>query len=131
MKIAIVNTNKISPFKHDVHFGIAYIIQYAKLHLEKVDYLDLSIVNWNKFGKIIEDYDLVGYSILSHDYYHAIKAISINRKANSDVTIVVGGIDPSTDSDKYMKNLDIDHVVTGEGEISFFKIIQAKKENKK
>ncbi|MDR1820596.1 MAG: B12-binding domain-containing radical SAM protein [Methanobrevibacter sp.] len=131
MKIAIVNTNKISPFKHDVHFGIAYIIQYANLHSEKVDYLDLNIVNWNKFGKIIEDYDLVGYSILSHDYYDAIKAISINRKVNSDVTIVVGGIDPSTDSDKYMKNLDIDHVVTGEGEISFFEIIQAKKENKK
>ncbi|MDR2623128.1 MAG: B12-binding domain-containing radical SAM protein [Methanobrevibacter sp.] len=131
MKIALVNTlGRYSKTKY-IHHGIAYIIQYANLHGEKVDFIDLRKFSWKEFKDIIKCYDLVGYSVVSNDYQRAIKAISINRKANSDVTVVVGGIDPSIDSGKYVKNQNIDYVVAGEGEISFFKIIQAKKANKK
>ncbi|MDR3223930.1 MAG: B12-binding domain-containing radical SAM protein [Methanobrevibacter sp.] len=132
MKIIIVKPGRSRYNKQEnrVFHGIGYIIQYAQLHGCTIDYLDLFNTKLKEFKEKIKGYDLVGYSIVSFECSDAIKAISINRKANENVTIVVGGIDPSIDPDKYIQNPLIDHVITGEGEISFFKIIQAKKTGK-
>ncbi|GAA5818843.1 MAG: B12-binding domain-containing radical SAM protein [Methanobrevibacter sp. CfCl-M3] len=131
VNVAIVNTLKLGFFDSDnvlysIAFGFGHIIEYANLHGKTIDYIDLNKINWKKFRNMIKNYDLVGYSILSPNYNTGIKAISINKEVNKNVTIVVGGVDVSINPDKYMKNKDIDYVVTGEGEISFLKIIQSK-----
>jgi len=142
MKVAIVFVkhisledmilNRFSDFISFIPHGIAYMIKYANLHGENIDFINLETLSWDEFKNVIRDYDLVGYSILSTEYYNGIKAININKKMNKNVTIIVGGVDPSVNPNKYLKNKDISHVIVGEGEISFLKIIKSKKniENK-
>ncbi|MDR3291592.1 MAG: B12-binding domain-containing radical SAM protein [Methanobrevibacter sp.] len=131
MKTIIIKPNRFSFYTASrVYHGIGYIIQYAKLNGETIDYLDLYRMNWKEFKNRIKDYDLVGYSILSFDYTDAMKAISLNKEVNKNATIVVGGVDVSIDPDKYIQNPLIDHVIKGEGEISFFNLIQQRKMGK-
>lgn len=113
------------------HHGIGYIIKYAKEKGEAVDFIDLRLISKNEFKEIVKSYDLVGYSIISMNYKNAIKYIRINKKINKDVTIVVGGVDPNADTKKYEENPLIDHIILGEGEISFLELIKSKKEGKK
>lgn len=54
------------------------------------------------------------------------KAIKINKKENPNVTIIVGGVDPSVSTEKYENSHLIDYIIRGEGEISFLEIIKAK-----
>lgn len=71
--------------------GIGYIINYAKSNDEIVDFLELESVSWKEFKRIVKNYDIVGYSIISMNYIIAMKAIKINKKENPNVTIIVGG----------------------------------------
>lgn len=106
--------------------GIGYIINYAKSNDEIVDFLELESVSWKEFKRIVKNYDIVGYSIISMNYIIAMKAIKINKKENPNVTIIVGGVDPSVSTEKYENNHLIDYIIRGEGEISFLEIIKAK-----
>ncbi|MDR3223010.1 MAG: B12-binding domain-containing radical SAM protein [Methanobrevibacter sp.] len=115
---------------YKTHHGVGYMIKYANQHGETVDFLDLYHISWNKFKKIVKNYDLVGYSILSTYSNVAFKAIEINKKVNKNATIVVGGYDPTICTQNYVDNPLIDYVMIGEGEISFLELIKAKKENK-
>ena len=71
--------------------GIGYIINYAKSNDEIVDFLELESVSWKEFKRIVKNYDIVGYSIISMNYIIAMKAIKINKEENPNVTIIVGG----------------------------------------
>lgn len=137
MKSAIVYPNfgldfmrKRGPEGAWINHGIALIISYCNQMNEKVDLIDLRrISTWEEFEEMIGSYDLVGYSILTPDVKNSIKAIEINKKANKNVVISVGGVDPSVSCDKYINNPLIDQVVLGEGEIAFYNLIKAVKNN--
>ncbi|MDR0911121.1 MAG: B12-binding domain-containing radical SAM protein [Methanobrevibacter sp.] len=139
MKIAIVYPNiNLSIIRKRgtegawIQHGIASIISYADELGEKIDLIDLRRVSkWKDFENLVKDYDLVGYSVTTLDYENAIQAIKIQKNINKNSIAIVGGIDPSIDSKKYVDNPLIDSVIVGEGEIAFYDIIKKVKNNMK
>ncbi|MGL4670486.1 MAG: B12-binding domain-containing radical SAM protein [Methanobacteriaceae archaeon] len=127
MKVAIVNPSFNMPFyknKASIIHGIALIIAYCEQNGQDVDLIDLrKISSWGRFEEIVKDYDVVGYSIMSFDVDNIFKALSVNKTVNKDVITIVGGMDPTTEYDKYVNSDLVDYVIRGEGEISFCNLI--------
>ncbi|MEA4957710.1 Anaerobic magnesium-protoporphyrin IX monomethyl ester cyclase [bioreactor metagenome] len=113
-----------------INHGISLIIAYCNQLGEKIDLINMGeLSSWDEFNEKIRDYDIVGYSIVSPDVGNAFKAIEINKKANHNAVICVGGVDPSVDIDKYKSSDMIDQIIIGEGEIAFYNLICDVKNN--
>lgn len=114
-----------------INHGISLIIAYCNQLGEKVDLINMAeLSDWEEFKNIISHYDLLGYSIVSPDVENAFKAMKINKQANKNAVIAVGGVDPSVDVDKYQNSNIIDQIIVGEGEIAFYNLIKDVKNNK-
>ena len=68
--------------------------------------------------------EIVGMSIMTFQRRTAARLVEFLRKIKPNVKIVVGGYDPSLDSDAY-EPMDIDYLVRGEGEITFRDLLRA------
>jgi anaerobic magnesium-protoporphyrin IX monomethyl ester cyclase len=68
--------------------------------------------------------EVVGMSIMTFQRRTAARLVELLRKIKPNVKIVVGGYDPSLDSDAY-EPMDIDYLVRGEGEITFRDLLRA------
>jgi len=113
---------------HWIHHGIASIGASAKKAGYNVNLIDMrTLDSWEDFEKLIagEKSDIVGISISSMDSKVAMEAIDIIKELNPQTKIVVGGINVTVFPEKYSENIKIDYIVTGEGEITFVKIINA------
>jgi len=106
-----------------INHGIASIMAYCSKHGMDVDLIDMRKMSWEEYESLIGNYDVVSYSVLSNDIFKTFKALEIAKNKNSSIITVVGGVDPSSEPDKYLANSFIDHVV-GEGEISFYKLVR-------
>ncbi|MDP1552876.1 MAG: radical SAM protein [Methanobacteriaceae archaeon] len=109
-----------------IHHGISSIISYANKMEHNVDLIDLrQFSSWSDFEMLIAQYELVGYSILSQDLETALKCIKLNKNANPDVKIVVGGVHVTVNHEEFVKNDNIDFIIIGEGEIAFSNLINS------
>jgi anaerobic magnesium-protoporphyrin IX monomethyl ester cyclase len=132
MKVLLVNPGKMSFIRrisgaesNGVNHGIASIIAFCNKKNIEIDLLDFrNISSWNTFKKIVKKYDLIGYSIMSPQVDVTLNAISKAKEANPNIISVVGGIDPTVDVDKYVKNHLVDYIICGEGEIAFYNLIK-------
>ncbi len=68
--------------------------------------------------------EIVGMSIMTFQRRTAARLVEFLRKIKPNVKIVVGGYDPSLDSEAY-EPMDIDYLVRGEGEITFRDLLRA------
>jgi radical SAM superfamily enzyme YgiQ (UPF0313 family) len=68
--------------------------------------------------------EVVGMSIMTFQRRTAARLVELLRKLKPDVKIVVGGYDPSLDSEAY-EPMDIDFLVRGEGEVTFRELLRA------
>jgi radical SAM superfamily enzyme YgiQ (UPF0313 family) len=68
--------------------------------------------------------EVVGMSIMTFQRRTAARLVELLRKLKPDVKIVVGGYDPSLDSEAY-EPMDIDFLVRGEGEVTFRDLLRA------
>jgi len=72
------------------------------------------------------DPDVVGLSIMTFQRGTARKIVALVRAIKSDVTIVVGGYDPSLASDVYEDPAwGVDVIVRGEGDLTFRELLRA------
>jgi radical SAM superfamily enzyme YgiQ (UPF0313 family) len=72
------------------------------------------------------DPDVVGLSIMTFQRGTARKIVALVRAVKSDVTIVVGGYDPSLASDVYEDPAwGVDVIVRGEGDVTFRELLRA------
>jgi len=72
------------------------------------------------------DPDVVGLSIMTFQRGTARKIVALVRAIKSDVTIVVGGYDPSLASDVYEGPAwGVDVIVRGEGDVTFRELLRA------
>ena len=67
--------------------------------------------------------DIVGITMMSLDFNLAVETARITKAVNERIKVIVGGPHPSIAPDEVAACPYIDHVVTGEGEISFIKLI--------
>lgn len=109
-----------------ISHGLSSISAYAKNEGYNIDLIDLrKLKNWAHFSQIIniERPDVVGLTMMSVDYNPVMKCIEIIKKIDSAITIVVGGAHPTLALEEVTENKKIDHVITGEGEISFAQLL--------
>lgn len=127
MKILITSLN--SKF---IHLNLA--IRYLKKYLMVSDKINVSIEEFtinqsNDFivKKIImSKIDVVAFSVYIWNVEKTLEIISVIKKINKNITIIVGGPEVSYDSFGVLeKNSEIDFVVMGEGEIAFNLLIQS------
>jgi len=111
-----------------IHHGLASIGAQLKNKGYNVHLIDMRTLNsWGDFNKVIENLktDIIGISISNPDFKIAKKSIKIIKKIKPSTKIIVGGLNPTIFYNEYKNFNDVDHVVVGEGEITFPKIVQA------
>jgi len=127
MKVLITSLN--SKFIH-LNLAIRYLEKYLMVSDEiNVKIEEFTINQSNDFivKKIImSKIDAVAFSVYIWNVEKTLEIISVIKKINKNITIIVGGPEVSYDSyDVLEKNSEIDFVVMGEGELAFNLLIQS------
>ncbi len=105
-----------------LHHGLASIASSARRPGRAVGLVDLrQVSSWDEFRKEVVKFspDVAGLSMMSVDYGAVMEAVKIIKDTDSGIRTVVGGAHPTVATDEVSGNKDIDHIIRGEGEISF------------
>jgi len=111
--------------------GIGYIISTLRKYIKE----DLDINFYSGFydsDKTIlrgaEDSDIIGFGCTSPQFKHA---LDLSKKLRSENNwIVMGGIHPTCLPKDVIREKDVDIVIEGEGELSFYRIVRNILENR-
>lgn len=110
-----------------IHHGLASIGAYIKSKGYDVKLIDMrTLDSWEDFKKTIENLktDIIGISISNLDYKIAMRAVEIIKDLKPSTKIIAGGLNPTIFPENYKNNQKIDYIITGEGEITFTKIVR-------
>ena len=142
MKILLINPPYIN-FEgmkesggHIMPFNLAYLAAYLRKKLNcSIKILDTEALSldYSKIKQYLikENPDIIGFTCLSPTINHVLKICQIIKedlKLNS--SIVLGGIHPTIFPEETIKNLYVDFIVIGEGEITFFELVKTIQEKK-
>jgi radical SAM superfamily enzyme YgiQ (UPF0313 family)/nucleoside-diphosphate-sugar epimerase len=116
-----------------VPHGLAYIAACAKVKGHNIEVLDLrKMKDWEDFRNEVlkRSPGVFGVSSMSVDFGIAVEAVKIIKDINKDSITILGGVHATVATDEVMGIPEIDHIVTGEGELVFANILEslAKKE---
>lgn len=118
-----------------INHGLCIISAYAKSRgYKNIGLIDLrKLKGWDHFREEVrrEEPDVVGISFMSCDFNAAKKATKIIKEVNPKIQIVVGGVHPTVATKEVADNHHIDHVIVGEGEISFVNLLNDIKAGRK
>jgi len=109
-----------------INHGLASIASSARKAGHEVALIDLrQLASWDDFKDKIDRIapEAAGITMMSVDYEPAIKAAGLIRTINKGIRTIIGGPHPSLALDEVFDNHDIDHIVQGEGEISFVNLL--------
>lgn len=110
-----------------IHHGLCSISAYAKKTGFDIKLLDLRYLKgWDHFKEEIlkGNPDVVGIGMMSVDYNPVMKCVDIIDEVSKKTIIVIGGPHPSIMKDEVIANSKIDHIIQGEGEISFTELLK-------
>jgi len=111
--------------------GLAYIAAYLG---EKKRNIDISILDAEALGLKLDDVrsriaearpQVVGITSTTPCFYYALKIAEIAKDISQNIKVVMGGAHPSALPRETVRDLNVDYVVKGEGEITFFELIKA------
>ncbi len=105
-----------------ISYGLAYVAAYAKSHGHQIDLLDLRrLSGWDAFDEYVinKGPGVFAFSSMSVDYGTAAEGMRRIKKTDSRSIIVLGGVHATVATKEVVNNPDIDHIIVGEGEISF------------
>jgi radical SAM superfamily enzyme YgiQ (UPF0313 family) len=128
------NTFGTSYWTSVVHHGLCSISAYAKSKGYKVSLLDIRrLKGWTEFEKKIASKkpQVVGLTMRSLDYAIVTKAVDIIKKIDRYIVTVVGGVHPTVATSELIPNKKINHIIVGEGEISFANLLSQLNRGKK
>jgi radical SAM superfamily enzyme YgiQ (UPF0313 family) len=108
-----------------VQHGIASIIAYASKQGLPVDLIEIKrLKNWNEFQELVSRYKYLGLSCFTSDLTNTTDCIDKIKEVDS-AKIIVGGAHANIRPQDFTSNPKVDHVILGEGEISFVNLINA------
>jgi len=81
---------------------------------------------WEEASSVISSFkpDIVGISVLTPKVPSAIKIANICKKINPCTVVVVGGQHPTVEPKQMLLSKDVDFVVRGEGEETFYELVK-------
>ncbi|MCP3873880.1 MAG: B12-binding domain-containing radical SAM protein [Desulfobacteraceae bacterium] len=111
-----------APTSCNINHGVASII--ASLKSEGYETFLLDCRRLSGFDELEErvtsvNADVVAISGFSEDYYTVNSCIEIAKRVSAKCKVVVGGVHASLCPDDFLSNSQVDHVLIGEGEITF------------
>lgn len=110
-----------------INHGLCSLSASAKKENHTVDLIDLrDLSGWDELKKKIFSAkpDVIGITIMSVDLDPALKSAEIIKSVDKNIKIVVGGPHPSIMPQEIAASEFIDHIIVGEGEISFIKLLE-------
>ncbi len=109
-----------------INHGLASIAGSVKKAGYEVSLIDLrQLSSWDEFKDKIKAYapQVVGLTMMSVDYETVMRAIDLMKEIDKRIKVVVGGPHPNLALEEVKANTDIDHIMLGEGEISFVELL--------
>ena len=112
-----------------INHGLCLISAYAK----SKGYKNIRLIDprrlkgWDQFrGEIVRERpDVAGITMMSCDFNIAKKAIDIIKHVSSQTRVIVGGVHPTVATEEVQISPKIDHIIVGEGEISFVNLLDS------
>lgn len=106
--------------------GIGYISAYLNKNGKRVKVYDITSESdeWLTKQLYSDGVELVGFSVFSWNAPTFLRVAEKIKEENKDVTVIVGGPEPSYNPDKYFDLSFIDGVIRGEGETAFRKLAE-------
>lgn len=110
--------------------NLAYLIAYLRERRnDKLLFLDAEAerLTYEQIGDYLrkEDPDVIAITVPTQVYDMTLNCCKIAKKLNPDVKIIVGGPHPTVMPLQTIKEGVIDFIVIGEGEVSFYELIDA------
>lgn len=108
-----------------INHGLCYLSAVLKKNGYIVSLIDLRMLSgWHDFTSSIENSSagIFGITVMSVDFDIAKKCAHIIKKTRGENRVVFGGPHPSIAPEEVLKDANIDHVISGEGEISFLQL---------
>jgi radical SAM superfamily enzyme YgiQ (UPF0313 family) len=128
------NFGKSAPTSR-INHGLCSIGAYAKSYgYHTIKLMDMrKLKGWDHFKQTIkrERFDICAISFMSCDFNAAKKVTGIVREVCPAAKIVVGGVHPTVATEEVGAVNGIDHIVVGEGEISFVNLLDDIKAGRK
>ncbi len=118
----LVNISSVS-----IRRSLALLSSCLKEKGHDVILLDLRMLKgWEDYKNriIYERPDFLGVTSLTSDHELAIKCCEMAKEINQGIISVVGGIHPTMFPEQFVKTGVVNHVLRGEGEISFPKLVE-------
>lgn len=110
-----------------INHGLAILSAAAKKEGFNVKLFDLRrMTGWDDFRNKVsnDDSDIYGITMMSVDYLDVKKAAEIIKEVKPNSKTVTGGPHPSICTEEVEKTGCFDYIVTGEGEITFPKLVR-------
>ncbi|MCX5677924.1 MAG: radical SAM protein [Candidatus Omnitrophica bacterium] len=110
-----------------INHGLASISSSVKKAAHEVSLIDLrQLASWDEFKEKVKASmpQVVGFTMMSVDYETVTRAIAIVKEIDRNIKVVVGGPHPNLALEEVKENPGIDHIVLGEGEISFVELLK-------
>ena len=117
-----------------VSHGLASISAAAKAQGFAIDLIDLrALQSWDHFREEFRqrDPDVIGLTMMSVDYNPVKRALQIAKEIKPDVVTIVGGPHVTLALEDSLRIPNVDYLMTNEGEVSFPKLLQALKEDRR
>jgi len=109
-----------------ISHGLCLVSAYAKSQGYDIELIDLRrLKGWEHFEEEIRlrKPQVAAITMMSVDFNPAVKCMEIIKKYDPAVKIVVGGPHPSIVPEELTPIAAIDHIIKGEGEISFARLL--------
>lgn len=109
-------------------YGLAYVSAYARKEGHEIDVIDLrKLSGWEEFRSEIKKRSsrVFGISSMSVDFSAAGEAARLIKEADASSVVVLGGVHATVATDEADKTGLFNHIITGEGEISFSRLLSA------
>lgn len=117
-----------------VPYGLAYISACAKKEGHEIGLLDFrKLTGWDQFEAEIKKRSpgLFAFSAMSIDFPTAVEAAARIKAADKTSIVVIGGVHPTVALEEVKKLPQFDHIITGEGEVSFSALLAALEKKEK
>jgi pyruvate-formate lyase-activating enzyme len=119
-----------NPTTHDcltIH-GLGLMISHARRMGYEIPLIDNRRLNdWNLFKDRLSDSgaDIIGIGCTTSDYDQARKCVHLAKQVLPKAKIILGGPHPSLATNDVASNQEIDHILIGDGEITWIDLIDA------
>lgn len=109
-----------------INHGLCSLSACAKREGHDVSLIDLrELSGWHDVRSEIKALRpaVIGITAMSVDFGYAVETAKVARSVDPGIKVVMGGPHPSIMPDEAAREGSVDHVIVGEGEISFVKLL--------